>query len=228
MLNGRVSCSVGRRSQSLLLTVIVGLLLSDCVERSTCGLSRARPMVHRFKLHITSGWKMCGLTRVDLSVCRFNLHITSGREICGLNRVGPRVPRLNLHVASGLLSAGSGCDLTRDFQVAYTRSDPGGLGRPSVHVVYTQSDPCPFQLASHFLSSFFSRYARSDPFPVHVAHERSDPFPVQLAHAQSDPYLFHVAHHHLFPLSAGMVLLVFVIRTPTVGVRRRRSGALSR
>ena len=56
---------------------------------------------------------MCGVTRVDLRVRRFNLHITSGRKTCGLNRVGPRVPRLNLRSTSGLLSAGSGCDLTR-------------------------------------------------------------------------------------------------------------------
>ena len=32
-------------------------------------------------------------------------------------------------------------------QLVYTRSDPGGLERPSVQLAYIRSDPCLFQLA---------------------------------------------------------------------------------
>ena len=75
-------------------------------------------------------------------------------------------------------------------QFVHMRSDPGGLERPSVQLAYAQSDPCPVQLALHFLSSFFARYTRSDPFPVQLAYYLWS-FPVFGLNALLLPVLLH-------------------------------------
>jgi len=84
-------------------------------------------------------------------------------------------------------------------QLVHMRSDPGVLERPSVQLAYARSDPCLVQLAYHFLSSFFSRYTRSDPFPVQLAYTQSDPCPFQLAY-----YLWS------FPVSGWNAFLVLL------------------
>jgi len=154
---------------------------------------------------------MRGLTRVDLRVRRFNLHIAPRWKIRGLNRVGPRVPRPKSRRTSGLLSAGSGCDLTRVCFKSYRHSLTRFRFMSRVHCL-THVRFNLHRTSRLLLSSRGMRYLTRFRFMSRARGLTHFRFNLRAHSLTRIRFMSRIASG-LFPLSVGTPMLFFFVRT---------------